>query len=233
MNDTLTQALELAERGYHLFPLVPGGKTPALTGNWQNAATREPRTLQRWFARSNCNIAVACEPSGIFAIDLDTAKPGADGPYPRHRNASHARRGPRPPAHPDRRHTQRRHPPLLPPTHRRLPPAELRPPPRPPHRYPRHRRLPRRTRLPIDGVPYRITDDVPLAEIPAWITMLLRPPEPELRSAPRCPPGPGGNRQPVRPRRSRPRSRPCRHCQTRPAKSHAQPGCVQPRPPDR
>lgn len=185
MNDTLTQALELADRGYHIFPLVPGGKTPALTGNWQNAATREPRTLQRWFARSNCNIAVACEPSGIFAIDLDTAKPGADGPI--HgietlRTLAEGRDLPRtltvatPSGGTHLYYRQPTNGSLLRNSARRLGPLIdtrgiggylVAPGSR------------------IDGVSYRITDDVPLAEIPAWITMLLRPPEPNFE-APRA-----------------------------------------------
>ncbi len=180
MNDTLNHALELADRGYHLFPLISGGKTPALTGNWQDAATRDSHVLERWFARTNCNIAVACEPSGIFAIDLDTAKAGADGPahgieslrelaagrdLPRTLTVATPSGGThlyfRQPADGTLlRNTARRLGPLI--DTRGIGGYLVAPGSR------------------IDGRAYRITDDVPLAELPTWITALLRPPEQAL-----------------------------------------------------
>jgi Bifunctional DNA primase/polymerase, N-terminal len=177
MNDTLTYALDLAQRGYHLFPLINDGKTPALTGNWQKAATRDPRVLQRWFARTNCNIAIACEPSGIFAIDLDTAKPGVGGPahgIETLRELADGRDLPRtltvatpsggthlyfrqPVDGSPLRNTARRLGPLI--DTRGVGGYLVAPGSQ------------------VNGVAYRITDDVPLAEIPDWVTTLLRPPE--------------------------------------------------------
>ena len=190
MNDKLTQALDLAERGYHLFPLVPGGKSPAVTGNWLNAATRDPRVLRRWFERANSNIAVACEPSGIFAIDLDAAAPGADGP-------AHGIEVLRDLA--DGRDLTRT--------------LTVATPSGGTHLYYRQpadgsplRNSVRRLGPLIDtrgvggylvapgsqinGAAYRITDDVPVAHLPDWITSLLRPPEPgngQLRVAKQVP----------------------------------------------
>jgi hypothetical protein len=67
MNDTLTQALDLAECGYPLFPLVPGGKTPALTGNWQNAATRDLPALAPSSAGSPAATATSPSPASPAA----------------------------------------------------------------------------------------------------------------------------------------------------------------------
>jgi Bifunctional DNA primase/polymerase, N-terminal len=177
MNDTLNQALELAQRGYHLFPLAAGGKNPAVTGNWLNAASRDPSVLQRWFARANSNIAIACEPSGIFVIDLDTATSGAAGPahgLETLRELADGRDLPRtltvatpsggthlyyrqPADGSPLRNSVRRLGPLI--DTRGVGGYLVAPGSQ------------------IGGTAYRITDDVPLAEVPDWITSLLRPPE--------------------------------------------------------
>ena len=177
MDDKLSQALDLAERGYHLFPLQPEAKKPAATGNWLNSATRNPEIIQRWFARVNSNFAIACEPSGIFAIDLDPAAPGTEGPT--HgievlRELADGRDLPRTltVATPSGgthlyyrqladgsplRNSVRRLGPLI--DTRGVGGYLVAPGSQ------------------INGSAYRITDDVPLAELPVWITTLLRPPE--------------------------------------------------------
>jgi len=70
----LRSALALAGRGWHVFPCVPGGKQPALRGNWQDLATTDPATVCRWWARRLCNIGIACGPSGLVVLDLDVPK---------------------------------------------------------------------------------------------------------------------------------------------------------------
>ena len=67
----LRSALSLAERGWHVFPCVPGGKRPALRGNWQDHATTEPARIRVWWSRAAYNIGIACGPSGLVVIDLD------------------------------------------------------------------------------------------------------------------------------------------------------------------
>ncbi len=67
----LRSALALATRGWLVFPCVPGGKRPALRGNWQDLATTSPGQIRAWWARAPYNAGVACGPSGLVVIDLD------------------------------------------------------------------------------------------------------------------------------------------------------------------
>jgi hypothetical protein len=67
----LRSALSLAERGWHVFPCVPGGKRPALRGSWQDHASTEPARIRAWWSRAAYNIGIACGPSGLVVIDLD------------------------------------------------------------------------------------------------------------------------------------------------------------------
>jgi hypothetical protein len=67
----LRSALSLAERGWHVFPCVPGGKRPALRGSWQGHATTDSARIRVWWGRAAYNIGIACGPSGIVVIDLD------------------------------------------------------------------------------------------------------------------------------------------------------------------
>jgi len=67
----MSSALSLAERGWRVFPCVPGGKRPALRGSWQDHATAEPARIRAWWSRVAYNIGIACGPSGLVVIDLD------------------------------------------------------------------------------------------------------------------------------------------------------------------
>jgi hypothetical protein len=67
----LRSALSLAERGWHVFPCVPGGKRPGLRGSWQDHATTGPAGIRAWWSRAAYNIGIACGPSGLVVIDLD------------------------------------------------------------------------------------------------------------------------------------------------------------------
>ena len=70
----LRSALALAGRGWHVFPCAPGGKQPALHGNWQDLATPAPATICAWWTRRAYNIGIACGPSGLVVLDLDIPK---------------------------------------------------------------------------------------------------------------------------------------------------------------
>jgi hypothetical protein len=91
----LTAALDAAARGWPVFPLRPGGKTPALHGHdtcphtgactsghvgWEHRATTDPDRIRTAWARGPFNIGLATGPAGLLVIDLDAAKPGQTPP---------------------------------------------------------------------------------------------------------------------------------------------------------
>ncbi|QYN35189.1 bifunctional DNA primase/polymerase [Pseudonocardia sp. DSM 110487] len=74
--------LDLAARGWHLFPVRPGRKTPAIT-RWQDRATTDPQRITRFFTdRPDHNAGIACGPSGLLVIDCDTPKATCAGDNP-------------------------------------------------------------------------------------------------------------------------------------------------------
>jgi Bifunctional DNA primase/polymerase, N-terminal len=78
--DLLTAALDLAEHGMHVFPLKPDQKTPALHKEWEQRATIDPARIERCWSAGPFNIGVACGPSGLVVVDLDTPKPETKPP---------------------------------------------------------------------------------------------------------------------------------------------------------
>lgn len=66
------RALEQAGRGWHVFPLTPGSKRPIPGSRGQDDATTDPATIERmWQQRTFANIGIACEPSGLYVVDVD------------------------------------------------------------------------------------------------------------------------------------------------------------------
>jgi hypothetical protein len=96
--ELLAVALDHAARGWPVFPVVPGGKVPALhrasrcpgTGacagpdghaGWEQRATTDPdRIRQAWIAGARAgrafNVGLPCGPAGLVVVDLDTPDPG-------------------------------------------------------------------------------------------------------------------------------------------------------------
>nr|WP_216892188.1 bifunctional DNA primase/polymerase [Nocardia alni] len=71
-NDFRDAALRAAARGWFIFPLRPGRKTPAVAA-WPQFATTDPHRICRWWAsQPRRNIGIATGPSGLYVIDIDT-----------------------------------------------------------------------------------------------------------------------------------------------------------------
>ncbi|MFD7690576.1 bifunctional DNA primase/polymerase [Streptomyces sp. NPDC059781] len=93
----LRAALDAAERGWHIFPLRPGTKVPALHGEktcirtgpcaaghrkWEQRATTDPDRIRAAWSRTSFNVGIATGPSGLVVVDLDTPehKGSSDAP---------------------------------------------------------------------------------------------------------------------------------------------------------
>ncbi|MFZ4153829.1 bifunctional DNA primase/polymerase [Streptomyces pseudogriseolus] len=93
----LYAALDAAERGWHVFPLRPGTKRPALHGEaacprtgpcagghrkWEQRATTDPDRIRAAWSRAPFNVGIATGPSGLVVVDLDTPehKGSSDAP---------------------------------------------------------------------------------------------------------------------------------------------------------
>ncbi|WP_245704040.1 bifunctional DNA primase/polymerase, partial [Streptomyces lushanensis] len=85
----LSATLAAAERGWHVFPLRPGDKRPALHGStacprtgdcaaghrkWEDRATTDPARIRRAWSVRPFNIGIATGPSGLLVVDLDMPK---------------------------------------------------------------------------------------------------------------------------------------------------------------
>ncbi|WP_280453106.1 bifunctional DNA primase/polymerase [Nocardia cyriacigeorgica] len=71
-SELLPAALAHAAQGFSVFPLHPQSKRPVIT-RWEQHATRDPARIRTWWRRRPTdNIAIACGPSRLHVLDLDT-----------------------------------------------------------------------------------------------------------------------------------------------------------------
>ena len=69
--DLLRQALWYAsERGWAVFPCVPGGKTPATAHGFKDATTDQEAIIKWWSADDDYNIGIRTG-SGVLVLDVD------------------------------------------------------------------------------------------------------------------------------------------------------------------
>lgn len=77
---TLPYALAAAGRGWRVFPLAPGGKTPLRDStDWERHATADPAAIRRFWTRPY-NVGIATGPSRLVVVDLDEPKHGEHPP---------------------------------------------------------------------------------------------------------------------------------------------------------
>lgn len=67
-------AARLAARGWYVFPIVPGGKKPAVPDDWEHRAQADPAYVEAAWPSPRHNIGLACGPSRLVVIDLDFPK---------------------------------------------------------------------------------------------------------------------------------------------------------------
>lgn len=85
----LNAALDAAARGWHVFPLRPGTKRPALHGEktctrtgqcagghlkWEQRATTDPDRIRAAWSQAPFNVGIATGPSRLVVVDLDVPK---------------------------------------------------------------------------------------------------------------------------------------------------------------
>ncbi|MFD9430636.1 bifunctional DNA primase/polymerase [Streptomyces sp. NPDC060002] len=93
----LRAALDAAERGWHVFPLRPGTKRPALHGEqscpsngpcstrhqkWEERATTDPDRIRATWSHGPFNVGIATGPSGLLVVDLDVPKDNGSSDAP-------------------------------------------------------------------------------------------------------------------------------------------------------
>ncbi|MFH8564146.1 bifunctional DNA primase/polymerase [Streptomyces sp. NPDC017988] len=93
----LNAALEAAARGWHVFPLRPGTKRPALHGEaacprtgpcteghckWEQRATTDADRIRATWSYADYNVGIATGPSGLLVVDLDMPKTDSSADAP-------------------------------------------------------------------------------------------------------------------------------------------------------
>ncbi|MEZ2417669.1 bifunctional DNA primase/polymerase [Luteibacter sp. RCC_6_2] len=87
----ISDVLALARQGFHMFPLSPGAKTPAIRA-WQRLASRDPAKIKRWAAQhAGCNWGIFTgkygDDAALIVVDVDI-KPERFGKRAKHGNHS-------------------------------------------------------------------------------------------------------------------------------------------------
>jgi len=74
---TAAAAMEAARRGWAVFPCRPGDKRPAVP-DWERRACADTDRVARYWPSAQHNVGLACGPSRLVVVDLDTHSPLPD-----------------------------------------------------------------------------------------------------------------------------------------------------------
>lgn len=77
--NTREAAMAAARQDWAVFPCRPGDKRPAV-GRWEQRACADPERVARYWPGPRYNIGIACGPSRLVVIDLDTPEHGVQLP---------------------------------------------------------------------------------------------------------------------------------------------------------
>jgi hypothetical protein len=69
---TQDAAIAAARRGWAVFPCRVGGKQPAVPDSWETRACADPDRVARYWPSLRHNVGIACGPSRLAVLDLDT-----------------------------------------------------------------------------------------------------------------------------------------------------------------
>jgi hypothetical protein len=69
-------AMAAAQHGWTVFPCRPGDKRPAID-HWEQRACTDPERVARYWPSPRHNVGIACGPSRLVVVDLDSAAHGA------------------------------------------------------------------------------------------------------------------------------------------------------------
>jgi hypothetical protein len=76
-SSTLEAALDMARRGFRVFPLLPNSKKPpSFMTEWQYAATTDEAKIREWFTGKDWNFGIVTD--GIAVPDIDLRNGGEE-----------------------------------------------------------------------------------------------------------------------------------------------------------
>jgi hypothetical protein len=71
----LESALSLAQKGFWIFPIAPGKKSPPALKNWQGEATRDADVINLWWDMADYNVGISTSRFGndqaLVVVDVD------------------------------------------------------------------------------------------------------------------------------------------------------------------
>ena len=70
MIDLIATAVNMAEQGYAVFPLVEDGKVPSIKANWREISSSDPAFVAAGWPKGD-NVGIDTGKSGVIVVDVD------------------------------------------------------------------------------------------------------------------------------------------------------------------